>query len=344
MTHRMSRQRNAAIVAAIQSGAKPSDVAAQHGLSVGYVSELARKSGVAGAKAIETARRRAIIRELHGLGVTCAEAIRLTGLKYPVLHNHCNAMGLKFAYDMTGWQATITASKARAAKMAALYRSGMTLQQIGDQFGLTRERVRQLMTKHEGMRYDGGGTHMKAVARKQQSAAAKDARYLRKYGCTFQQYVQAREIGRRMRAGGSGAYQTPLRAFVTQKNNAKIRDIPWDLNFWQWWTIWQESGKWNERGRSKDAYVMSRFRDAGSYAPGNVYIGTLSENSSIQPNNPYRKDHPDHALMTQKNSRAARGCSVDGCDKPHYARSYCNNHYYHFVTKPAQAPSQQAAA
>lgn len=308
MKHAQSRARNASIIDAVRAGGSPADVAAQYDLSVGYVYNLTRKAfGGVQTKALQTFRRRAIIAELHSLDVTCGAALRLTGLHRQTFYNHAKALGLKFSYDMAGWEPTISASKARAAKMAAMYRSGMTLQQIGDQYGLTRERVRQLMTKHQGMRQSGGGHHIKAVARRQQSSAAKDARYLRKYGCTFEQYVEVREIGRAMRAQGIGVYKTPLRAFINQKNNAKRRSIPWELTFWQWWTIWQESGKWAERGRAKDAYVMSRFGDAGAYAPGNIYIGTLSENSSIQPNNPYRIGHPDHdrAYALRLGTRAA---------------------------------------
>lgn len=344
MKHAQARARNASIIEAIQDGASPSSLAARYDLSVGYVYNLTRKAiGAVPTKALQTARRRAIIAELHSLGVTCGTALRLTGLNRQTLYNNCKALGLKFPYDRTGWMPTVAASRARAAKMAALYRSGMTLEQIGSKYGITRERVRQLMTKHEGMDYSGGGKHVKAVAKRQQSAATKDARYLRKYGCTFAQYVEVREIGRQMQAHGVGIYRTPLRAFLSQKNNAKAREIPWELTFWQWWTIWQESGKWAERGRAKDAYVMSRFRDAGAYAPGNIYIGTLAENSSIQPNNPYRTGHPDHGRVVQKNARVARGCSIEGCAKPHYAHSYCNSHYYHFVRK-ARDSNEQAAA
>lgn len=241
-------------------------------------------------------RRRAAMAELHSLGMSGGETRRLLKINSaPHFSFESKLCGLKFPYDRAGkWSPKIAAAKAKAEKMAGMYRSGMTLEQIGTKYGITRERVRQLMTKHVGMRQEGGGQHVKAVARRQQSAASKDARYLRKYGCTFAQYVEVREIGRLMRLNGAGVYQTPLRAFINQKNNAKQRGISWELTFWQWWTIWQESGKWAERGRAKDAYVMSRFRDAGAYAVGNIYIGTLAENSSIQPNNPYRLDHPDH--------------------------------------------------
>lgn len=346
MKHASSRVRNASIIAAVRSGESHADLAERHGLSVGYVYNLVRSKGGISPKARETARRRAVVGELHSLGMTCGAVIRLTGLNRQTLYHDCKALGIKLAYDRTGWAPVISASKARAAKMAAMYRAGMTLQQIGEHYSLSRERVRQLMTKHHGVRYDGGGRHVKAVARRQQSSADKNARYLRKYGCTFEQYVEAREVGEAMIAQGAGAYQAPLRAFATQRNNAKARDISWELTFWQWWTIWQESGKWDERGRARDAYVMSRFGDAGAYAAGNIYIGTLSENSSIQPNNPYRKGHPDHARVmaeTGRPSRAQRGCSIEGCNKPHYGHSYCNNHYYHFVTK-ARATSERAAA
>ena len=351
MNHAAARVRNAGIASRYKAGESAADLAAEFSLTIPYVHFVIRKHG-AGRGQLQpaelTLRRRAAMRELHDLGVSGGEARRL--LKFssaPHFSGEAKRLGLKFPYDTQGlWAKQTRQSKARAAKMAALYRAGMTLQQIGEKYGISRERVRQLMTKHEGMRQSGGGQHVKAVARKQQVTAAKDARYLEKYGCTFAQYSEARAIGKRMRANGAGVYQTPLRAFINQKNNAKNRGIAWELTFWQWWTIWQESGKWEQRGRAKDAYVMSRFGDSGAYAAGNIYIGTLAENSSIQPNNPYRKDHPDHdKVMAEKArpSRARRGCSVDGCSKPHYAHTYCNNHYYHFVTK-ARESSERAAA
>lgn len=349
MNHASARIRNAEIARRYAAGERADNLAAEFGLVTPYVYTITQKYGVARGRlqpSVATLRRRAAMRELHSLGLSGGQAQRLLKIKNKSYFSfEAKHLGLKFPYDSSRWAVGGRTSQQRAAKMAGLYRSGMTLQQIGDKYGITRERVRQLMTKHVGMRQDGGGQHVRAVARRQQSTAAKDARYLAKYGCTFAQYVEVREIGRIMRAQGAGVYQTPLRAFINQKNNAKTRVIPWELTFWQWWTIWQESGKWELRGRARDAYVMSRFRDAGAYAVGNIYIGTLSENSSIQPNNPYRKDHPDHDKVLRKvPSRAARGCSVEGCSKPHFGQSYCNNHYYHFVTKPARLQVERAAA
>lgn len=76
------------------------------------------------------------------------------------------------------------------------------------------------------------------------------------------------------------AYQkTPKGRFVTQKANAQRRDIPWELTFEQWWQLWKESGKWEQRGRTYGCYVMARLNDEGPYALGNVRIILHQKNS-----------------------------------------------------------------
>ncbi len=60
------------------------------------------------------------------------------------------------------------------------------------------------------------------------------------------------------------------------------------------------------QARSRNASIIDAIKSgispsdlAAQYdiSVGYVYIGTLSENSSIQPNNRNRKDHPDHAAV-----------------------------------------------
>jgi hypothetical protein len=62
------------------------------------------------------------------------------------------------------------------------------------------------------------------------------------------------------------------------KNLAKGRNIPFDLTFEEWWDIWQKSGKWEQRGRKRGQYVMSRFNDTGPYAINNVEIKKQEDN------------------------------------------------------------------
>lgn len=70
---------------------------------------------------------------------------------------------------------------------------------------------------------------------------------------------------------------TPKGIFSVQKRKAKQRGIEWKLSFNEWWKVWEESGKWNQRG--VDGYAMCRNGDSGSYSMGNVRIDTFKNNS-----------------------------------------------------------------
>lgn len=251
-------------------------------------------------------KRRAKMRELHSLGIPGGVARVLLGMATPVWHNDCKATGLKFKSGTFAAIKRREVAKGRAVKMYDMYKTGMTLQAIGEHCNLTRERVRQLMTIHLGVNQDDGGHSVVASSNRQRRNASQDARYLEKYGCTFDQYVEVRSIGRRMVADGASIYATPLRAFIQQRNNSLSRGILWDLTFWQWWMLWQASGKWEQRGRTKNAFVMCRRADAGGYSMGNVFIGTLAENSANQPNNPYRSAHPDFEQAMARKKKAGR--------------------------------------
>ena len=73
---------------------------------------------------------------------------------------------------------------------------------------------------------------------------------------------------------------TPTKKYLRQKTCAITqRGIEFTLTFQEWWDIWQQSGKWEERGRKKGQYVMSRYGDTGPYAVGNVFIQTHTDNS-----------------------------------------------------------------
>ena len=53
---------------------------------------------------------------------------------------------------------------------------------------------------------------------------------------------------------------------------AKLRKIAWEFTYESWWEVWESSGKWEQRGRGKGKYVMSRIGDIGPYSPSNVFI------------------------------------------------------------------------
>lgn len=168
----------------------------------------------------------------------------------------------------------------RVEPMAVMYRSGATLQQIGDHYGVTRERVRQLLTGRLGIRGSDGGQSIIDRRNREKAQAAHDRKCLDRMGCTFQQWRQMRDLGREMRRTLGVSYsRTPTGAYISQRNNARKRGIAWEISLWDWWQIWQQSGRWEQRGRGS-GFVMCRFNDVGPYKVGNVFIATGVENSS----------------------------------------------------------------
>lgn len=69
------------------------------------------------------------------------------------------------------------------------------------------------------------------------------------------------------------------KAYTRQKSNAKQRNIPWKFTFDEWRCKWEESGKWEQRGRQKHQYVMCRYNDEGPYSYFNTKIDTAKNNN-----------------------------------------------------------------
>lgn len=82
-----------------------------------------------------------------------------------------------------------------------------------------------------------------------------------------------------MKRSRSDKNRQPWAKFTEQKWAAKRRCIPWEITFEEWWHVWEESGKWEQRGRGTGKYVMCRRNDSGAYAPDNVYIGLYETNA-----------------------------------------------------------------
>lgn len=161
----------------------------------------------------------------------------------------------------------------REQRMADLYRLGYTLVEIGAQFGITRERVRQLIKKHFGMNGANGGAAVKGKRKQADRRHVTARRVMRIWGMPLDEYEAHVAV-----YGSSSDLTTPMGRFRAQKNSARRRGVSWDMTFAEWWQVWQESGKWEERGRTSSAYVMARFKDDRGYSIGNVYICTSRQN------------------------------------------------------------------
>lgn len=222
------------------------------------------------------------LRLLAVQGLTMAEIARELKQPYFRVRKSCQLYGVDVPWDVPGKPTKVKAPKAprmpkapkpprvnpnaeRNAQMVTMYRQGLTLEKIGQNHGMTRERVRQIIKKLGVRRVDGGQAKTKQ-SKEKAKLAKKDAHYLTRHGLTFAEYKEARA----MRVIG---------AYRSQEKSAAARGIEWGLNLAQWLEIWKTSGKLDLRGRGKGKYLMSRIKDSGGYETGNVHIQLATQNS-----------------------------------------------------------------
>jgi len=107
---------------------------------------------------------------------------------------------------------------------------------------------------------------------------------------------------------------TPRRRYIEHRENARKRNIAFLLTFDEWWDLWQQSGKWDQRGNRRGKYCMARFGDRGAYEIGNVSICPIETNRSERnenyplqgSNNPaYGRDYWASASIEERERRAA---------------------------------------
>lgn len=161
----------------------------------------------------------------------------------------------------------------RDAHFVLRFMAGETLAQIGEAFGVTRERVRQRLAALGLSAMDGGRAMQTALnvrTKAKKKSLSRDDRFLARYGmdCAAMAKVSTLPLS---------DPKHPIRKYGEQKHNARARGIGWGLTFKQWWDIWQQSGHWVERGPGK-GYCMARWGDSGPYSVENVYICTIGQN------------------------------------------------------------------
>src|SRR3990167_7770598 len=162
-------------------------------------------------------------------------------------------MELEFVYQMPANDAVVPMRSGgmpkgarlfpqRDVEIASLYAGGKTLEEIGIQFSLSRELVRQIVAHSGVTAIDGGAQKRKrsnqlldAVAR-QKRKETKDAEFLLLYGCS-------RGEAKKINDGYSLSTATSkARAYVTQYRTSRQRRIEWAITFPEWWEFWEKSG------------------------------------------------------------------------------------------------------
>lgn len=272
------------------AGLNQTETAQYLGVTTASVRAYARRASLVAPAGSANLQR---IFECAQRGLTRTETADELGLSIHTVGAYGRENGVVFRH------ASAVLSDPRSEPMAAMYKTGKTLEEIGSVYSITRERVRQILKKYHGLVGKDGGKAAQAVIRKQRAEAKRNAKFLARYGCSYGDYRDFVALSKDMCANGSTYYKAPLGAYRSQERNAKSRGIEWCITILEWWDVWQKSGKWELRGRGH-GYMMCRFGDVGPYTVGNVYIATGIHNGTVQPTNPYRKDHPDHRHVVQK--------------------------------------------
>ena len=161
----------------------------------------------------------------------------------------------------------------RNEQIAHLYKDGLTLETIGQKYGLTRERIRQIV-KLGGVSRAEGGRAIGAQRRKVRKVQEKAAFYLKQFGHTTAEHQRLLQMDQEDRKAGVSIYGLRMYRFRQARNN--LRQLyGWTLTVAQWWAIWEASGKWSLHGRGIGHYGMVRLDRSKGFEPSNVAIKKL---------------------------------------------------------------------
>lgn len=116
--------------------------------------------------------------------------------------------------------------------------------------------------------------------------------------------------------------------YFEHRQNAKRRGIPFELTFNEWLQIWQDSGKWDMRGKGKGSYVMSRIGDAGPYSVKNVYINSQEDNASLTNKGKLFKESTKEKMSNahigiKKSKEAVAKNAISQLSRPKYTCQHC---------------------
>lgn len=151
----------------------------------------------------------------------------------------------------------------RELEMVGMYKKGNTLEEIGFCYGVTRQRVQQVLARHCVSK--DGGLAKKREEKKRLITKARDERFVEKYGFNEGKF---KSVGNDFKL-----------AYRQQKTNAERRGIAWTIKFSDWFLLWEESGKWPERGLGFDKYVLTRKDLRKGFEPENIVIAPHSASS-----------------------------------------------------------------
>lgn len=201
----------------------------------------------------------------------------------------------------------------RDQKIVEMFKDAKTMQEVGDKFKISRERVRQIIARNGLSSKDGG-----YVLRAKNKKIVRDANkfynhfysWLPTYGCSREQCMSINGNTRNITDKSNLSF-----SFLHFRNNCLKRKLEFTLSFPQWYDIWLQSGQIDNRGLRKGQYMMIRKDKLGGYTPENVDIACAQTSPEIMKKkeickNGHRLEDPNLIYFTGENGRPARKCKA----------------------------------
>lgn len=140
----------------------------------------------------------------------------------------------------------------RFNSMVAALKSGKSHAQIAEQFGLSRSRVSEIFKERNVVAAQVSTPAKQAVKAKAAPAAkAKVPRTMKAWGMSREEYELHTGLH-----GCSSNPGSPMHKYGAHKSNARRNGLEWQFNFKDWWRMWVESGRWDQRGPG--CFVLGR--------------------------------------------------------------------------------------
>jgi hypothetical protein len=84
------------------------------------------------------------------------------------------------------------------------------------------------------------------------------------------------------KAGPDPVEHKKYKVFIQQKNQAQFRDEGWLVTFEEWKQFWDQSGQWENRGRERGTYCMTRQDWSTPWTVKNIVIVPREVHAKMQ--------------------------------------------------------------
>lgn len=151
-------------------------------------------------------------------------------------------------------------NKIRNTRIISRFLEGETLTAIGLCYGLSRQRIFQILKKHEVNPAIGG-----SALKRQNKGLAKNR-------------IRAEKTSNAYGITRAALTLIPIearQAYSSQRRSVSISNTGWNFNLETWWNLWLQSGSFAQRGPRCGQFQMRRRNPDAHWEPANVFIKKL---------------------------------------------------------------------